>query len=187
MTEHDGSQPLKKPQWEKFAQLVAGGMGYEDAYAKVGFKRDHANAKRLSEKPDVRTRIDWLQTQAAASIVESSQAAIEASGLTRDWVITRLMENVERSMQAVPVVIAGVPTGEYEYDGSVANRALEILGKVVVIEGAMAAKERQDEQGHVAKSIEDPQVVTDILNVQKARKLMLAGGKDVEAREKKPA
>jgi hypothetical protein len=34
------------------------------------------------------------------------------------------MENVERAMQAQPVLDAkGVPTGEYRYEGSVANRA----------------------------------------------------------------
>lgn len=33
-------------------------------------------------------------------------------------------------MQAAPVTDRdGMPTGEYRYDGSVANRALELLGK----------------------------------------------------------
>ena len=44
--------------------------------------------------------------------------------------LNRLIENVERAMQAQPVLDAkGVPTGEYRYEGSVANRALELLGK----------------------------------------------------------
>jgi hypothetical protein len=38
--------------------------------------------------------------------------------------------NVERAMQAEPVVDAeGVPTGQYVYNGNVANKALELLGK----------------------------------------------------------
>jgi phage terminase small subunit len=41
-----------------------------------------------------------------------------------------LVENVERAMQAAPVLDAkGNPTGEYRYNGGVANRALELIGK----------------------------------------------------------
>jgi hypothetical protein len=40
------------------------------------------------------------------------------------------MENAERSLQHVAVLDKEhKPTGEYRYDGSVANRALELLGK----------------------------------------------------------
>ena len=40
------------------------------------------------------------------------------------------MENVERAMEAIPVLdAAGNPTGKYVYNGNVANRALELLGK----------------------------------------------------------
>ena len=40
------------------------------------------------------------------------------------------MENVERAMEAIPVLdAAGNPTGKYAYNGNVANRALELLGK----------------------------------------------------------
>jgi hypothetical protein len=50
--------------------------------------------------------------------------------LTREWVIDKLVENAERAMQAIPVTDSqGRPTGEYKWDGSVANRALELLGK----------------------------------------------------------
>ena len=50
--------------------------------------------------------------------------------LTQEWVLTRLMENTERALQHIPVLDRdGKPTGEYRYDGNVANRALELLGK----------------------------------------------------------
>ena len=50
--------------------------------------------------------------------------------LTQEWVLTRLMENAERALQHVAVLDKErKPTGEYRYDGSVANRALELLGK----------------------------------------------------------
>ena len=50
--------------------------------------------------------------------------------LTQEWVLTRLMENAERALQHVAVLDKErKPTGEYRYDGNVANRALELLGK----------------------------------------------------------
>jgi phage terminase small subunit len=51
-------------------------------------------------------------------------------GLDRAWVLGQLRANAERAMQTTPVLDAkGQPTGEYRWDGSVANRALELLGK----------------------------------------------------------
>ena len=47
----------------------------------------------------------------------------------RRWVLERLAWNVERAMQGEAVVLRGKATGEYRYDGAVANRALELLGK----------------------------------------------------------
>lgn len=50
--------------------------------------------------------------------------------LTAEWVETRLMQIAERCMQAEPVVDKeGNPTGEYRFDSSGANRALELLGR----------------------------------------------------------
>ena len=61
---------------------------------------------------------------------EGTAKAIEKIALTQEWVLTRLMENAERALQHVAVLDKErKPTGEYRYDGSVANRALELLGK----------------------------------------------------------
>ena len=47
-----------------------------------------------------------------------------------DFVVRMLVENVQRSMEAVPVVDSeGNPVGEYRYNGAVANKSLELLGK----------------------------------------------------------
>lgn len=46
------------------------------------------------------------------------------------WVVRRLVENVQRSMQAVAALDSdGEPIGEYRCNGAVANKALELLGK----------------------------------------------------------
>jgi hypothetical protein len=49
---------------------------------------------------------------------------------TRQWVLERLVDNVERALQlADPKDPATEATARTKYDGSVANRALELLGK----------------------------------------------------------
>ena len=50
-----------------------------------------------------------------------------------NWVLTRLTEVAERCMQAEPVLMwedgKRVPSGEFKFDSSGANRALELIGK----------------------------------------------------------
>ena len=43
--------------------------------------------------------------------------------------MSRLVENAERALQRVPVTNEDGTVVEYHYEGSVANRALELLGK----------------------------------------------------------
>lgn len=65
-----------------------------------------------------------------AAIQAARQAQSKRTEITQDYVLTRLRENLERAMQAEPVVDReGNATGEYTYQGSVANRACELLGK----------------------------------------------------------
>lgn len=104
---------------ERFAQEIAKGTPQSAAYALAGFKRHASSAARLRTDANVHARIAELQGAAADKAV-----------LTRSWVLERLMRNVERSMQAEAVKgQEGEATGEYQYDGSVANRGLELLGK----------------------------------------------------------
>ena len=66
----------------------------------------------------------------AAQIDKALQERVERTEITADWVITKLVENVERAMQARPVLDKqGNQTGEYRYDGTVANQALRHLGQ----------------------------------------------------------
>ena len=51
-----------------------------------------------------------------------------------DYVLTSLKEVADRCLQATPVMVKGeggkmVKSGEYRFDSSGANRALELLGK----------------------------------------------------------
>lgn len=76
-------------------------------------------ASKLLKHPKVAPRLAQLQAK-----VE------ERAIVSKEWVISRLVENVNRAMQAEEVTGAdGEPTGLFRYEGSVANRALELLGK----------------------------------------------------------
>lgn len=112
---------LKNQRHERFAQALASGMDADHAYQEAGYTANRGNASRLKATENVQARIKELQERAAANVV-----------VTREWVLNRLVENVNRAMQAEPVLLSdGEPTGEYRYDGSVANRALELLGKEI--------------------------------------------------------
>ena len=63
---------------------------------------------------------------------QATAKAIERVSLTKEWILARLVENAERAMQAVPVLDReGNETGEYTYQGNVANRSLVLLGKEI--------------------------------------------------------
>ena len=48
----------------------------------------------------------------------------------QEWVLEKLVENVERAMQVTEVLDReGEPTGVFVYQGAVANKALELIGR----------------------------------------------------------
>lgn len=64
------------------------------------------------------------------ALAEAEARIAEKAETSQAWVLSRLRENVERSMQVVPVYDRdGNETGQYQYEGAVANRALELIGK----------------------------------------------------------
>jgi phage terminase small subunit len=76
------------------------------------------------KKPEIRTRIEELKQKRAEKLELDAQ-----------WVLDRLVEVTQMSMQAKPVEKWDyserklIETGEYVYDSSGANKALELIGK----------------------------------------------------------
>ena len=70
-----------------------------------------------------------------ARIEELKKTRADRLNLDAYWVLKRLMDISDRSMQAEPVMEFDydaqelVPTGEYEFDSSGANRSTELIGK----------------------------------------------------------
>jgi hypothetical protein len=59
-----------------------------------------------------------------------SERQVEKIAVERAWVVAVLIQNVQRAMQVEPVRDhEGTPSGYYTYQGGVANKALELLGK----------------------------------------------------------
>ncbi len=70
------------------------------------------------------------RSRVAEAIAKAMQARSERIELDQDWVIEQLRKNVERAMQVIEVLDSnGNATGVFQYQGSVANRALELIGK----------------------------------------------------------
>ena len=82
-----------------------------------------------------RTGCDNLMKPQIAEVIQKRIGErSERTKVDADYVLTSIKEVVERCMQASPVMVRGkggkmVESGEYCFDSSGANRALELLGK----------------------------------------------------------
>lgn len=101
--------------------VAQGGDNAQAAFAKVkpNTKDPKSGGKRLMAMPLV-----------IAAINERMTRRRELIELDEKWVLDRLRQIVDRCMQAEPVKDSkGEPTGEFKFDSSGANRALELIGK----------------------------------------------------------
>lgn len=113
-------RPLTAKQ-EKFCQEYQKDCNATQAAIRAGYSPKTSNemgAENLA-KPSIKARVKELQDKFAAD-----------NGISIAWVLDGLKSNAERAMQAEPVYDReGEPTGEYRYEGNVANRAYELIGK----------------------------------------------------------
>lgn len=122
---------LKNPKHERFAQELAKGKAAEEAHGIAGYKASRSGASQLKQNLNISIRVSELLVEREVIHSQATADAVKSTGLTKEWVIETLKENVARAMQATPVKTDddGEAIGEYQYQGSVANRALELLGK----------------------------------------------------------
>jgi phage terminase small subunit len=160
---------INNPRHERFAQELAKGRSASEAYVAAGFKANRAGASRLQHKTSVSQRVHELLAKSRHIEEAATQTAADALAIDRQWIMDRLKENVERALQAVqPLDAEGKPSGEYKYDGAVANRALELLGREI---GMFIERREVGKPG----SFED-------LNAQERDKLLEFLDKELEAR-----
>ncbi|MFS0749538.1 terminase small subunit [Oceanobacillus sp. 1P07AA] len=92
------------------------------------------------------------------------------------WVLERLSQVVDRSMQAEPVMTFDyatkemIPTGEYQYDSTGANRALELIGRHLMMFDPKAKNIDEMTKAQIEKIMADTEFT-------KARTQLLKGQK----------
>jgi phage terminase small subunit len=114
-------QPLKNPKRERYCQEYVIDLNATQAAIRAGYSENTARqqGQRLLTNGDIQLRIAYLISQRN-----------ERTEIDQDWVIYRLKEVVERCMQVIPVLDReGNSTGEYRFDSSGANKALDCLAK----------------------------------------------------------
>lgn len=149
---------LSNQRHELFAQAMAKGASGPDAYIAAGYDVApavaSASASRLLNDVKIQARIKELQERGA-------EKAIKTIGLTRAWVLDRLMKHADicLGLEKVKVVrviksrlkddsggftdaVQTVEVEVTERDAPAANRALELLGREV--EGAPLFVERKE-------------------------------------------
>lgn len=115
------------PKQQRFVEEYLVDLNATQAAIRAGYSAKTAN----EQGSQLLVKLSITEAIAAAKAKRS-----EKTEITAEWVLGRLFENVERAMQNQPVKDReGNETGEYTYEGSVANRALELLGKHVGLFG----------------------------------------------------
>ena len=103
----------------KFVQYYLLELNATKAAAMAGYANGRNYGWELLMHPEVQ-----------AAIQEERRKMAARHELSQDFVLNGLLENYRRAMQVIPVLDKeGVPIGEYTYNGSVANRSLELIGK----------------------------------------------------------
>jgi len=116
-----GSRSVLTAKQTAFCQEYLVDFNATQAAIRAGYSPRTANeqAARALAKASIQAEIRRLVAERAKRV------EVDA-----DWVVRRLVENVERAMQVIPVLDSdGDPIGEYRYNGSVANKGLELLGR----------------------------------------------------------
>jgi phage terminase small subunit len=125
------TSPLNNAKHEHFCQLVSNGESATQAYILAGYSENGAKqgASRLLTNVDVCSRIEYLRRQKEEIHKETVAEAIQQVGISKQWVIEQLVENVMIAKAAEPVLDnEGRPTGEYRTNLPAANKALELIG-----------------------------------------------------------
>ena len=107
-----------------------------DAYRDAGYTyvpvRNRSAPAKLDKATDITARVAELLREREEINRKSVALAVDKATVSKTWILERLKENVERAMTLKPVLDKdGNPTGEYQYNGFVANKALELLGREI--------------------------------------------------------
>lgn len=90
-------------------------------YAGYSERTARQQAYNMLQDPEIEAYITGLRQEYA-----------EKAGVNKQWIVERFKDISDRCVQAEPVLDSnGIPTGEYKFDSSGANKATEMLGKII--------------------------------------------------------
>lgn len=121
---------LRNARHERYAQGLADGLSQADAYAKAGFSANRGHASSLLKREgSILKRRDEILAERETAAREATAIATEAAGVNKAFVMTKLVEVLDRSLQAKPVLDdEGNVSGEWTYRDTAALKALDMLG-----------------------------------------------------------
>lgn len=135
---------------QAFIEGVLLGKAASRAHEDAGYKASTRNsrdssASQLLRKPKIAAELARRRTQVAAKV-----------NVNAEWVITKLIANYERAVTGSQILDEdGDPSGFARYEGSVANRALELIGKHIGM-----FRERHEITGKDGSAIETKSTVS---------------------------
>jgi aromatic ring hydroxylase len=106
---------IKNARHERFAQALADGKSQIEAHGIAGFKAHRGNASLLAQDKNIVARMTELLAGRESIQAQATARAVEAAGLTKEWIIERLIQNVKLAAA--------------NEDYSPSNQALALLGK----------------------------------------------------------
>jgi phage terminase small subunit len=120
---------LSNSRWEEYARGRATGLSAADAWLAAGF-----NAKTKTYASSYGRALQRSHPEVTARITEIEEEirtnALRKAEVDREWVLNRLKDNHDKAAAEKEVLDRqGNPTGEYTFQGNVANRSLELVGK----------------------------------------------------------
>jgi hypothetical protein len=125
------NKPLQNTKYEHFAQLVSNGESPTAAYVLAGYSENGAAAStnRLLKNANVCERIAYLRSLKEKKHEAAIERAMDNVGISKEWVLSQLVENVMMAKAAEPVKDSeGNNVGEYKQNLPAANKALELIG-----------------------------------------------------------
>ena len=113
---------------QRFCEEYLVDLNATQAAVRAGYSEKTAGAIGFENlrKPEIQAYLQKLKEEQS-----------ERTQITADSVLSRLNQVADRCMQSEPVMVREgnkmVPSGEYKFDSSGANKALELLGKHLVL------------------------------------------------------
>lgn len=105
-----------------------------------------AACKKMKREPSKNPETSASEILSYPNVIEFinsvKEVVAQKAQIDAQWVLEQAVKVHERCMQAEPVIDKeGGPTGEYKFEHSGANKALEIIGKHVNVQAFLDKKE----------------------------------------------